>query len=425
MTHAQMKKIKELTDQGYETVAVAKDGGADLIYWADTPIGGAIMMRSPDNVLYIVTPEGQLEREANPEERKAEAPLNAGQDKINPKPVTAAQAEFITKLSDFGYKVIESNTGRGQHEIIRLSAPTGEENDVLLYPEGGIFNLTGDQLLVRDLNLEQNKRIRELKDQGHKIIDLGIDRTDEAIPMNMGDGPVGLNYLVTKQGETTDLEGNPIDLGLRRVFVQGDRVSAEHVFNPQQLDRLHQIGQMSNERKQEIFEIALSYLYSNLEDVNLAISEEDLEGRTIQPLGEEEVALLREMLPPADPITEHVSQLTDYEVFNYFSVDEIGERPVNLRTDDEIKQIRFNLIDQLNSGAKQIKPPEPAPQITPADYDGRKCPVCMSINIDERGGREITVQPHFESPIVCDDCGATWTEESTVTGYNNLKIRRN
>ena len=54
------------------------------------------------------------------------------------------------------------------------------------------------------------------------------------------------------------------------------------------------------------------------------------------------------------------------------------------------------------------------------DYDGTKCPACNHFRTD------YSQHPrHGEgSKKGCGACGATWTEELEVTGYNKLKLRQ-
>jgi len=59
-----------------------------------------------------------------------------------------------------------------------------------------------------------------------------------------------------------------------------------------------------------------------------------------------------------------------------------------------------------------------------SEYDGSKCPKCHCENIN--GG---AIEPEGASTAYrncdCNDCGATWTEILTVTGFDNLSTENN
>jgi len=52
-------------------------------------------------------------------------------------------------------------------------------------------------------------------------------------------------------------------------------------------------------------------------------------------------------------------------------------------------------------------------------YDGSKCPLCRSEDVNGESIEPVSADIAFR-PCSCNDCGASWTEELKVVGYNNL-----
>jgi predicted Zn-ribbon and HTH transcriptional regulator len=111
-------------------------------------------------------------------------------------------------------------------------------------------------------------------------------------------------------------------------------------------------------------------------------------------------------------VVEYVAGLTD---------DEVSHHMTRLERTYEPKHQRRWLIDGLCSGLKQLPTPV---EIKPKDYDGSKCPVCKSDEIDA-GATTGIVESDATYPLNreanCANCGSTWMEEMEFCGYHDLE----
>ena len=57
------------------------------------------------------------------------------------------------------------------------------------------------------------------------------------------------------------------------------------------------------------------------------------------------------------------------------------------------------------------------------EYDGSKCPNCLSEDITGDEIEPIGANSAFRN-CSCDSCGAIWTEELKVVGFDNLELAK-
>jgi hypothetical protein len=106
-------------------------------------------------------------------------------------------------------------------------------------------------------------------------------------------------------------------------------------------------------------------------------------------------------------VLEYIAQLTDEEIETQLLHCHVG--PL-----DPKKERQQLTRDYLNG----IRPLPPI--VEPKNYDGTKCPMCESTNIEPERALVRLEGPHGNRNAKCKDCEAEWREVIDVSGYCDL-----